>query len=80
MNRTKLCGCDYENIVGGRDRDEQGRKSDQELDKTSSKLGILNHLAVNHPGPYEHDQAHDTGPEIMLATPLRFCIQTETLH
>ena len=80
MNRTKLCGCDYENIDGGRDRDEQGRKSNQELDKASSKLGIVNHLPVNHPGACEHDQAHDTEPEIMLATPLRFCIHRETWH
>lgn len=78
MDGTKLCGCDYENIDGGTDRDDQGRKSSQELDKSSSKLGIVNHLAVNYQGANEHSQAHDTGLGNMLATVLRFCIQRKT--
>ncbi len=31
-----------------RDREDQGRKSSQEVDKASSMLGIVNHLALNH--------------------------------
>lgn len=74
MDGAKLCGCDYENIDGGRDRDGQGRKSSQELDKASSKLGIVNNLAANHQGANEQGQGHDIGLGIMLATLLRFCI------
>lgn len=39
-NGTKLCGCDYENIDGGRG---QERTSSQELDKANSKMDIANH-------------------------------------
>lgn len=38
-NGTKLCGCDYENIDGGR---AQEGTSSQELDKANSKMDIVN--------------------------------------
>lgn len=72
---TKLCGYAYKIIDGGRDRDDQERKSSQELDMASS---IVNHLNFNHRGAYGHVQAHNIGLGTMLATLLRFCIHKIT--
>lgn len=70
-NGTKLCGCDYENIAGGR---VQGRKSSKEQDKASSMIDIVNHWAVSLPGVTTGDQAD----KHMLATLLRFCMHRKT--
>lgn len=56
---------------GERDREDQGRRSSQELDKASSMLGIVNHLALDH----QAWSAHNTGLGTMLATLPRFCIE-----
>lgn len=42
---AKLCGCDLENIDGGRAVTIKG-ESTQEVDKACSKLGVVNHWAV----------------------------------